>query len=657
MEEKKSDNIENNKMLKVLFDKYDSNIVLLTLFFSKNYNILILSSHNLTLYSLNLEPIEPNSLQIIYQIPETHGNALVFLEMQKSNLLLTGHENGSILVFKWGKDRKLVQIKHFHSNYYEKNCLCLLGFQETQFIINSGIKTEFLNILKIHENPTRPKFQYSIKFEKTLKGIQILEDNTVQSFVCSFDDNSIKLYFADLQNKKSPTTKELINYEQIISFTYNNNKKILFGISPASNIIVWDLNEFHILSSIKGQPFSMKFLINEHNPNKLLWKVLDMSSEEINLISYEGSTQLNKINVFRTKPITTLEDSFEGNSNLKGHFRWVKALYHFTTIQNQEIFLTSSEDRTILSWDLKQLTPIDRFKLHFMYIYAILNIKINNEDLIATASGDLKIKIWEWESKNVRAVLKGHEALISCLCFIEKSKHLLSGSNDATIRVWDMLTFENIKILNLHTNRIRNLVFLGNVFCIGRKEFLISSSDDGSLRFWDIVKYETFKKFVEYDENSVRSCHYMKYNGINHLLTSSYPALIRIWNLKTLKCVKAIKLVEKEITTLKFLISQQKAVILVGCASSKIKLVDFFTNAILKEILLENGWTREIKFVPSKSLVLANCWSKDIACWKVKKTINHSDDQMRKKVEIVSKNSDQYIFCIYDGELFYIKMC
>ena len=45
------------------------------------------------------------------------------------------------------------------------------------------------------------------------------------------------------------------------------------------------------------------------------------------------------------------------------------------------------------------------------------------------------------------------------------------------------------------------------------------------MELWDIGKYESFFRFVETNENTVRSTHFIKLNGINFLLTASYQLL------------------------------------------------------------------------------------------------------------------------------------
>ena len=125
----------------------------------------------------------------------------------------------------------------------------------------------------------------------------------------------------------------------------------------------------------------------------------------------------------------------------------------------------------------------------------------------------------------------------------------------------------------------------------------------------------------------------------------------------TFKCLKKTRFVmEKEVTALNLVIFRGDPVMLLGCATSKIRMVEFFSNETIMDVCLKNGWTREILFIPEKSLLMASCWNNDIACWKIKKTKEKEYDHYFKRVEMVKIKNDRCLFCIYDGGLYYMKL-
>ncbi len=71
--------------------------------------------------------------------------------------------------------------------------------------------------------------------------------------------------------------------------------------------------------------------------------------------------------------------------------------------------------------------------------------------------------------------LTGHTLAVSCLCVLE-SGLLASGSNDRTIRIWELEKFSCLRVLNGHTDAVSCLTLSGN--------FLWSGAYDKTLRQW-----------------------------------------------------------------------------------------------------------------------------------------------------------------------------
>ncbi|MFN0069498.1 MAG: protein kinase domain-containing protein, partial [Limisphaerales bacterium] len=56
---------------------------------------------------------------------------------------------------------------------------------------------------------------------------------------------------------------------------------------------------------------------------------------------------------------------------------------------------------------------------------------------LATGGRDQIVRLWDWESRRERSVLRGHAGRITGLAFSADSRRLFSASQDKTIRIWD----------------------------------------------------------------------------------------------------------------------------------------------------------------------------------------------------------------------------
>ena len=69
--------------------------------------------------------------------------------------------------------------------------------------------------------------------------------------------------------------------------------------------------------------------------------------------------------------------------------------------------------------------------------------------LLASGSEDMTIKIWEVKSGRLLLTLKGHKDDINYLEFSPDGKSLVSGSCDQTVRIWDLKDGSTIRIIGI----------------------------------------------------------------------------------------------------------------------------------------------------------------------------------------------------------------
>ena len=112
-------------------------------------------------------------------------------------------------------------------------------------------------------------------------------------------------------------------------------------------------------------------------------------------------------------------------------------------------------------------------------------------------------------------VFKGHSNGVLCLQFDEHN--LVTGSYDATIKIWDIETGEEIRTLRGHTSGIRCLQFDGTK--------LISGSIDKSLKVWNWRTGECHSTYSGHG-GGVISLHF----DSTILASGSMDKTVRIWN-------------------------------------------------------------------------------------------------------------------------------
>ena len=77
--------------------------------------------------------------------------------------------------------------------------------------------------------------------------------------------------------------------------------------------------------------------------------------------------------------------------------------------------------------------------------------------------------------------LEGHGDAVNSVCFSPDGCRLASGSNDETVRLWDVETGVCVKTLEGHGDWVFSVCFSPD----GRR--LASGSDDSTVRLWLLV--------------------------------------------------------------------------------------------------------------------------------------------------------------------------
>lgn len=103
----------------------------------------------------------------------------------------------------------------------------------------------------------------------------------------------------------------------------------------------------------------------------------------------------------------------------------------------------------------------------------------SSNQLLASASGDQSIRLWDVQTGRVHTILKGHTGPVRTLAFSPKGNFLASGASDKTTRIWDVQTGRETAAFSSIFGNIRAVAFSPD------GEILASTGDGGSLRLLD----------------------------------------------------------------------------------------------------------------------------------------------------------------------------
>lgn len=104
------------------------------------------------------------------------------------------------------------------------------------------------------------------------------------------------------------------------------------------------------------------------------------------------------------------------------------------------------------------------------------------------------IVVYDIESRRVLHSVTGHEDHVNAVCFADKSSpHILySGSDDATIKVWDRRSLGDGREAGAFVGHIEGLTYLDSK---GDGRYVLSNGKDQSMKLWDLKMMYTTARF------------------------------------------------------------------------------------------------------------------------------------------------------------------
>lgn len=227
---------------------------------------------------------------------------------------------------------------------------------------------------------------------------------------------------------------------------------------------------------------------------------------------------------------------------------------------------------------------------------------------IASGSDDKTIRVWDVELGRCVRELIGHHYHITTVRFNSKGNLLISGSADEAIRVWDVLRGKCLKTLSAHSDPISavDMIWDGTI--------IASASYDGLIRLFDTKSGQCLKTLIyEYRGGSSYPVSYVRFspNG-KYILLSTLDGSIRLWDHMNDKVVKTFtgpeeskKICEKFSCSSDFIVLEDKEPLVVsGSDRGDVFVWDLQTRKLLNSINLDTSPVLSVDLVENgKSLV------------------------------------------------------
>uniref|UniRef100_A0AAY5EF38 Notchless protein homolog 1 n=1 Tax=Electrophorus electricus TaxID=8005 RepID=A0AAY5EF38_ELEEL len=205
-------------------------------------------------------------------------------------------------------------------------------------------------------------------------------------------------------------------------------------------------------------------------------KILTGHTQSVTCVKWGGDGLLYSSSQDRTIKVWRAKDGVHCRT-LQGHAHWVNTL----ALSTDYVLRTGAFDPATATINPQDLTgSLDEIKGKALQRYNNIRVSVTLSRLVS-GSDDFTLFLWNpAEEKKPLARLTGHQALVNEVLFSPDTRLLASASFDKSIKLWDGKTGKYLTSLRGHVGAVYQVAWSAD------SRLLVSGSSDSTLKVWDV---------------------------------------------------------------------------------------------------------------------------------------------------------------------------
>jgi len=181
-----------------------------------------------------------------------------------------------------------------------------------------------------------------------------------------------------------------------------------------------------------------------------------------------------------------MSDSFVLRGVLKGHNGWVTCIA--ASSENRDMILSGSRDKTLIIWHLTRDSENNYGVPHRCltgHSHFIQDIVISSDGQFAlSGSWDATLRLWDLNYGTTTRRFVGHTKDVLSVAFSADNRQIVSGSRDKTIKLWNTLGECKYTIEDQgHTDWVSSVRFSPNT----QNPIIVSGGWDKNVKVWNLA--------------------------------------------------------------------------------------------------------------------------------------------------------------------------
>ena len=253
--------------------------------------------------------------------------------------------------------------------------------------------------------------------------------------------------------------------------------------------------------------------------------------------------------------------------------------------------------------------------------------------MVATGSDDRTIKLWNLTTKQEIRTFKGHSSWIWAIAISPDGQTIASGGADKTIKLWNLNTGEEIRTLKGHSDGITSVAFSPD------GKLLASSSLDKTIKLWNLETNKEIGTLTGHSD-SVASVAFSP-DG-KTLASGSWDKTIKLWQIANGKEIRTLTGHSNSVVSIAFSPDGQE--LASGSKDKTIKLWNLETGKEISTLTGHDDKVTSVAYIP-KGGYSKNPDSVTLASGSNDNTIKLWDISTGREIRTLKKDSG-YVYAI-----------
>jgi WD40 repeat protein len=223
---------------------------------------------------------------------------------------------------------------------------------------------------------------------------------------------------------------------------------------------------------------------------------------------------------------------------------------------------------------------------------------------VVSGSDDKTIKIWDLNTGDLKQTLTNHKSSVYSVAISPDCNTVVSGSEDKTIKIWDLNTGDLKQTLTGRKSSVYSVVISPDCNTV------ISGSSDKTIKIWDLNTGD-LKQTLTGHQDSVWSVAISSDNDT--IVSGNNDKTIKIWDLNTGELKRT--LTGHQYSVWSVAISPDGGTVVSGSSDNTIKIWSLKTGQLKQTLTGHNSYVNSVAISPDNHIIVSGSSDNTIKIW------------------------------------------